>query len=278
MHKLLSIALVAAILGLSLMSFAGDADARRFGGGMSFGSQRMAPQKGFAQRQTVPQQPGMANQRGGARPGFMGILGGLALGGLLGSLLFGGAFQGINLFDILVIGGLLFLVINLLRRNQGPHEAMAWSGFQPGAQGWETQQPTMHAVRPKLDEKHFMRAARDIFLRMQKAWDARDIADIRRFCTPEVAEKIDQEMRNLGNLNTLNEVGMLNAALVDTWVESDLEWAAVAFTAMIREQEIRPDGSSARKVSHEVNETWIFRHDPTSDDPTWYLAGIQQGH
>jgi len=25
-----------------------------------------------------------------------------------------------------------------------------------------------------------------------------------------------------------------------------------------------------------MHETWIFRHAPNADDPTWYLAGIQQ--
>jgi len=45
-----------------------------------------------------------------------------------------------------------------------------------------------------------------------------------------------------------------------------------SFISKIREEE---EGSET--VTHEVQEHWIFRHDPNSDDPTWYLAGIQQG-
>ena len=275
MKKLLTLAM-AAILGLSLLGLADTADAKRFGGGSSFGQQRMQPS--YSQRQATPQQPAMANQRGASRPGFMGMLGGLVMGGLLGALLFGGAFNGINLFDILVIGGLIFLVIHFLRRSAAPREAMAWSGQAASGQSWESQQPTMRAVRPAIDEQHFLAAARDIFVRMQKAWDARDVADIRRFCTPAVADKIEQDMQMMADMRTHNEVGMLNAAIADSWVESDYEWAAVEFTAMLREQEIRADGSLAGEVAHEVNETWVFRHDPKSDDPTWYLAGIQQAH
>jgi len=30
--------------------------------------------------------------------------------------------------------------------------------------------------------------------------------------------------------------------------------------------------------SNNLDETWIFKHAQKSDDPTWYLAGIQQAN
>lgn len=95
--------------------------------------------------------------------------------------------------------------------------------------------------------------------------------EIRAFCLPEVANRIELEMSNLGAKTTETEVATLNAEITDAWVESNLEWVAVHFTAMIQEKE-----TGSETTTDEVQEHWIFQHDPSSEDPTWYLAGIQQ--
>jgi predicted lipid-binding transport protein (Tim44 family) len=255
-----------------------DADARRFGGGSSFGMQRMQPTapKSFSQRQAAPRNPAATNaQRGSARTGMMGMLGGLALGGLLGALFFGGAFNGINLFDILVIGGLVFLAMQFLRR-KAPSGGMAYAGGHAAPRGYTDAMPASQVsiLRPNINEKHFLKAARDIFMRMQTAWDAKDMEDIRRFCTSDVADKIAADMQ--GNTSDRTAVTTLNAQIADTWIESDLEWAAVHFNAMLREQRLDNAGNVLEQSDSDVYETWIFRHDPKAEDPTWYLAGIQQ--
>lgn len=258
-----------------------DADARRFGGGSSFGKHRMqqsAPQ-GFSQ-QKATQRPAAGNmQRGSARTGMMGMLGGLALGGLLGAMFFGGAFEGINFFDILVIGGIIFFVVWFLRRKA--ESSMAYAAGRPQSvptgfeSGFGTQAASQVTVlRPEIDEKHFLKAARDIFMRMQTAWDNKDMEDIRRFCAPEVAHQIEQDMQGPETHKT--EVTTLHAVIGDAWIELDQEWVAVQFDAMMREQAMDSDGQVTERDEHEVRETWIFRHDPKSGDPTWFLAGIQQ--
>ncbi|MDX8392332.1 MAG: Tim44-like domain-containing protein [Mariprofundaceae bacterium] len=257
-----------------------DADARRFGGGSSIGKQRMhqsAP-KNLFQKKTAPRNTGINNQRGAARTGMMGMLGGLALGGMLGAMFFGGAFEGINGFDILVIGGLIFLVIWFLRRKTQPGR-VTYAGQQNQSEtgfGTSAQPSQVTMLRPNINEKHFLKAARDIFMRMQVAWDARDMDDIRRFCTPDIAEKIAADMQE--NTKNRTDVATLHGEISDSWIESDLEWAAVHFTAMLREKSQDSDGEMQEDTSGETHETWIFRHDPTADDPIWYLAGIQQQH
>ena len=281
MKRLLMFAVMAAF-GLSLLGMADDAEARRFGGGMNLGKQRMqqsAPGS-FSQRQAIPRKPTAANQRGAARTGMMGMLGGLAMGGLLGALLFGGAFEGINMFDIMVIAGLIGLFY-LLMRNRQP---MAYAGHygqngtpQESGDAYRftgNEQVTGGAMlRPQIDEKRFLGAARDIYMRMQQAWDAGDIEDIRRFCTSEIADQIAEQMKPGANRT---EVAALDAVISDSWIESDLEWVAVEYTAMLREQRLNESGATLEDESGEVHEIWIFRHDPKSDDPTWFLAGIQQ--
>ncbi len=243
-----------------------NADARRFGGGASFGKHRMhkpATPPAFDRRAGLGQRP--ANQRGHASTGMMGglaggMLGGLLMGGLIGSLLAGDGFQGVNLFDILVLGGLLWLGFTLLRRKAGASPAAA---PMRGA-----------AVRPEFDEAHFLQAAREIFLRMQKAWDAGDLDDIRRFSTPEVADHIARMMREGERHET--EVVTLNAAIDDAWVENDMEYVAVAFDAALRERTLDAAGNTIESQDRTVREIWVFAHDPTSSDPTWHLAGIEQ--
>lgn len=90
------------------------AEAKRMGGGKSFGGknsysqphqnrqQSTSPQGNSAQQ--TPAQAQNAGQRASwaSKGGLMGMLGGLALGGLLGALFFGGAFENINFMDVAV--------------------------------------------------------------------------------------------------------------------------------------------------------------------------------
>lgn len=118
-----------------------EAQAKRMGGGKSFGSRPSysAPY----QRSTTPNDLGnqatrsasqqqaaaqnqAARQNWAGRGGLMGMLGGLALGGLLGSLFFGGAFEGLNLMDMLLFAGIAYLVYRLFA---------AKAGQQPAANG-----------------------------------------------------------------------------------------------------------------------------------------------
>ncbi len=266
----------------SMTGIVSDADARRFGGGMSFGKQRFKQSAPRMQRHATPQKSTAAGQRGSARTGMMGMIGGLALGGMLGAMFFGGAFEGINFFDILIIGGGLMLLFWFMRRktqpmayaNQHGHSSQPHSNADADIYSQGEQVTGGKMLRPEINDKHFLSAARDIYMRMQKAWDSDDIEDIREFCTAEIADRISRDMQTTEKNHT--EVATLNAEIADSWIESDLEWVAVNYTAMLREQALDNNGNSIEDKTTEVNEIWIFQHNPKSDDPTWYLAGIQQ--
>ncbi|RLL52277.1 Tim44 domain-containing protein [Mariprofundus sp. EBB-1] len=288
MKKMMTLAMIA-IFGL-MISGVDQADAKRFGMGSSFGKQRMSQPKSnsFSNRQATPAKSATASgQRGGARTGMMGMIGGLALGGILGAMFFGGAFEGINFFDILIIGGIIALLFFFLRKRAPARQQPSYAGASSTgdfAHDFDSadetivddtpRQPVGTAVRPDINEHHFLPAAKEIYVRMQKAWDSGDIEDIRKFCTAEIAERIGQDMRPDESHTT--DVATLNAEIADSWMESDLEWVAVNYTAMLREQTLDSEGTTTGDNTTEVNEVWIFRHAPQSDDPTWYLAGIQQ--
>jgi len=292
MKKLMTLAMLA-VFAL-MVSGVNEADAKRFGMGSSFGKQRMFQPKSnnFSKRQATPSKSTTAaGQRGSARTGMMGMIGGLALGGMLGAMFFGGAFEGINFFDILIIGGIIALLFFFLRKKAPARQASyAGASASPAnhdfAQDFASdgdadivdhsaREPVGTALRPDINAKHFIPAAKEIYMRMQQAWDNSDIEDIRKFCTAEIADRISQDMQSATAHRT--EVATLNAEIADSWMESDLEWVAVNYNAMLREQTLKDDGSASDDSTTEVNEVWIFRHAPQSDDPTWYLAGIQQG-
>ena len=285
MKKFITLAMIA-FFGL-MVSGIDQADAKRFGMGSSFGKQRMSQPKSnsFSPNKAAPSKSTATGQRGSARTGMMGMLGGLALGGMLGAMFFGGAFEGINMFDILIIGGIALLAFMFLRR-RSPQPSYAGASSNDNFSSafdhdedadiidQSARQPAGTALRPEINEKTFIPAAKEIYMRMQQAWDSGDIEDIRKFCTAEIADRISQDMQS--NTAHSTEVATLNAEIADAWMESDLEWVAVNYTAMLREQTQDKAGNS-NDISTEVNEVWIFRHAPQSDDPTWYLAGIQQG-
>ncbi len=115
---------VAAFLAIVVVAVVGlqDAEARRLGGGKSFGSrpshsspakQSATPARPSPSQQAVQQQNAQRRAQLANRGGLWGMLGGLALGGLLGALFFGGAFENLNFLDIALFGLIGFLLYRL---------------------------------------------------------------------------------------------------------------------------------------------------------------------
>ncbi|BCG63183.1 MAG: hypothetical protein methR_P0877 [Methyloprofundus sp.] len=129
MHKLSGLLLTMVVAVTLSFGNISDAEAKRFGGASSFGSKSSygksynrkssAPKQRSASQQKAHDQNQTARQSMSKRGGLMGMLGGLALGGLLGSLLFGGAFENFNFMDILLFGGIAFVLFKLFAAKAG---------------------------------------------------------------------------------------------------------------------------------------------------------------
>jgi predicted lipid-binding transport protein (Tim44 family) len=288
MKKALLFSLLAIFISVTGLST--TTEAKRFGGGMSFGKMFSKPKR-FAKpvpKQGINKSP---TRSGASAGGMMGILGGLAMGGLLGALFFGGGFEGINLFDMLLIGGVIFLIMRFMRGAAGARREAEYAGHpshhnqtfgqtqpeQNNNESFQSEEITSSASKkPNIDAEYFVNAARNIFVRMQQDWDTKNEDDIRSFCTPEVVEYVLTDMKRVGNNKTRTEIGMLEAKIAETWMESGMEWGAVHFQAKLKEQTLNMLGAVVETENTDLNEIWIFQHTPNSDDPTWYLAGIQQ--
>ena len=274
--------LLAVILGLAviLMTIPDTADARRLGGGGSFGS-RPSYSKSFSKPSapmsspTRQAAPGTAPMQG--RGMFGGMLGGMLMGGLLGSLLFGGGFSGISFMDILLIGGGLFLLMRFLRSRQ---PAAQTAGGPGGAHGmsrdaWQNLRspgggaaPAQEAYPPGFDARDFLNGAKAAYTRMQASWDARDLEDLKQFTSPEVFAEV-QSQASSDPAPGKTEILLLEARLLEAKTVGNQTVATVLFDAMLRED-------SAAAPAQQVREAWHFSRYETGGSSHWVVEGIQQ--
>ncbi len=289
--KRLFLGLAVAIAAAALV--ATDADARRLGGARSLGTQRSitsappasAPARPAQQTQgaasTTAPQPKPAS--GLAR--WAPLLGGLALGGLLGALI-GSSGLGAMLLSWLAIAALAFGVVLLVRMLAGRRTA-GQASLQYAAMGSETVaapppsqasgfeaprggvSPLAASIPAGFDTSGFLRAAKLNFMKLQMANDAGNLDELREFTTPELFEELRRDVAGRGGASQQTDVVSLNADLLEVLTEGDRHWAAVRFSGVIRETPgAAPEG---------FEEIWNLAK-PVDGSSGWLLAGIQQMH
>ena len=278
-------ALIAAC-GLGLVVV--DVEARRLGGGKSFGMQRNTTQ------QAAPQAPAQQQQQAAGTPAqqpaaaatgnkWMGPLAGLALGAGLMALFMnngiGGALMGILL--LAAIAGIALMAFRALRG----HTANAPLQYAGGEQG-NGQQPlsampgggaaahslaatTASAGRWPADfnATEFLRHARLNFVRLQEANDARDSTALADFVTPDVLAAVQEQWQTEGMPQGKTEVVTLESEVLDVATEGLLYIVSVHFSGLIRE-----DGHTEAQSFAEI---WHLEK-PLRGTTGWLVSGIQQ--
>lgn len=270
----LFVSAIIAFAGLSLVAI--DADARRFSGGRNLGMQRSAPAqqqaapKAPAQQQTAPAAP--AQQPAGASK-WLGPLAGLALGAGLAALFLNNGLAGL-LAGLLVIGlmvaAVAFVARALLRGRvaQAPLQyAGAGAGTLPGGAGAHSVAATVGRWPAGFNAAEFVRHAKLNFVRLQEAYDRKDLSMMRDFLAPDVYREIEADIRAAGSADEHTEVLTLEAEVLDVAQEAGSYIVSVRFTGMIRES----DGRDAEPFS----ETWHLEK-PLDGRSGWVVAGIQQ--
>lgn len=262
------------------------AEARRMGGGRSFGSKpsynRSAPNKAPASSPTKSNPT--ATPRSGLR-GMGGMLGGFLMGGLIGSMLFGGGhgFGGPGLFDLLLIGGGLFLLFRYLKSKKmataspgGGGPAMFDRGDSGSMGGWgsgnfipsgaSSASPAV-SYPPGFDPEEFLKGATAIYTRLQNAWDKRDLQDIRVFTSPEVFSEIQDQARQDPTPGK-TELLLINPSILEVRDVDNQTIVSVRYDVTLRED--------TDAVAKQVLELWHFSRNRNNPDDFWILEGIQQ--
>ena len=291
-------AFVLALFAATLVTLP-DAEAKRFGGGMSLGKQfkstpRTAPrqaQQGAANSSKAAGAAGAAGRTSGASR-WLGPLAGLAAGGLLASLFMGDGFEGIQFMDILLIGGLIIGGMMLFKAMRRRSPAVAGAGAS--AYGGPVPAPTMGRdqgqglMLPNLgaaagaataaegedeapswfDGASFLEGSKTHFIRLQAAWDKADFRDIREYTTPQLYAELQRERQRLGEGAQYTEVVTLDAEIVGIRRDGDQAVASVVFAGLIREEE--------NAAADSFREIWHVQHDWDKSEGDWFIAGVQQ--
>jgi predicted lipid-binding transport protein (Tim44 family) len=220
-----------------------------------------------------------------------GIAAGLGIAALLSHFGMGGAF-GEGLGNVLVIVLLVVAAVfvwRMLRGSRGggrmePAYGTADTGGAGGGTGpVSAYTPVTGAAMPgsvaalstpagvsgvpaDFDVAGFLRNAKVYFIRLQAAWDAKNLDDIREFTTPEVFAEIKMQIDEEKGAQNRTEIVTQDAELlgIDTTAADYL--ASVRFTGTIREN----NGAVEPFV-----EVWNFTK-PKDGRTGWLLAGIQQ--
>lgn len=268
--------LAAAILGLGGVLVATDVEARRIGGGRNVGAQRnltappaQTPAKPAQQQAAQGQQQG-AQQAAPASAGsrWLPILGGLALGGILGYLFGGSGLLGILLVALLAIAAVVGVRALLRRRAEAPRP-MQFAGMRDSVRvpvGNELPATTTPTRVPAgFDAAGFLRAAKLNFIKLQAANDAGRLEEIREFTTTELFEELKRDLNGMQQ----TEVTALDAELLELATEGEQHWASVRFSGQVREA----PGAAPEAFA----EIWNLAK-PADGSSGWLLAGIQQMH
>ncbi len=256
------------VLALGVVLALPEAEARRFGGGRSIGIQRNVQKAPPAATPAKPaqQQAQPANAATGSKWGP--ILGGLALGGLLGWLFSSQGLAGILLIALLAFAAVMAFRLLAQRRAPAP-QPMQFAGL---GNETVTAPPPSQTIGGTLrapagfDAQAFLRGAKTNFIKLQLANDARAMDEIREFTTDEVFAELARER---GQAAQQTDVLSLDAQLLEVATEGDKHWASVRFSGLVRET----SGSDPAAFA----EVWHLAK-PVDGSSGWLLAGIQQMH
>jgi predicted lipid-binding transport protein (Tim44 family) len=290
----LAASLAAVFFALTLVAH--DADARRLGGGKTFGKQSSTvtrQQADSPSKQAQPPATAPAPQPAGNRwlGPLAGVAAGLGIGMLLSHFGLGGAFAD-GLGSMIVLGLLLFagvFIWRMLRRGTASPAPMrpmepAYATPAPQAENSNRELSVLGTPLPgsalasasagapwgvpaDFDVAGFLRNAKVYFIRLQAAWDEKNLADIREFTTPEVFAEIKMQLDEEKGAVNKTDVVNLDAVLLGIETGPTDYLASVRFAGSMREN------NRAEATSFE--EVWNLSK-PVEDRGGWLLAGIQQ--
>ncbi len=298
-----------------------DAEAKRLGGGGSFGGKSgfSSPFKRSAARparspaqQQATQQNQATKQSLAQRGGLMGMLGGLAIGGLLGALFFGGAFENLNFMDLLIFGGIAFMLYKLLAARAGKQTLRP--AYNPRAsEGQQTRDSLAREARPTStletasdsgfdtkgwfrgeqagatppDQNQTLEAAPVTPLVVPAGFDAAAFLAGARIAFGDLQKAWDaRDLSVIRSLSTDTMFSELQERIKVLAADNRTDILKVEAELL----EVREVGDSLEAVvlfdtlmreetdaqAQQVREVWHFTKLVASQTPKWYLDGIQQ--
>jgi predicted lipid-binding transport protein (Tim44 family) len=240
-----------------------------------------------------------------ARSLMMGLGAGLLGAGLFGLLSGAGFLSGLGslagmlgfLLQIALIGGVIFLIVRLIRGRREPAMAAPAAGMARDAQASQnpTQrqmmgglmggaaQPAQPAIQPLDLTGDDFGAFEKLLVDVQTAYGAENVPALRAMLTPEMSAYFEGDLSDneaRGAVNKIANVKLLQGDLSEAWREAGGEYATVAMRyaisdALVDRRTGRTIEGDLAKVG-EVTEVWTFVREPNTAQAGWKLSAIQQ--
>ncbi|HHF2905717.1 TPA: Tim44 domain-containing protein [Vibrio diabolicus] len=269
------------------------AEAKKFGGSKSFGKSYKTAPAPKQQQQNTNTVGKDQTAKSSSKKGLMGgLLGGLLAGGLLAAF-FGGAFEGIQFMDILIIGLIAFVIFKLMRgmlgakqgsmnqhRQQPAFGGNASKFEQPNMQNFEQQPNTNnggfggfgaqtdvpHNYPPGFDQAAFINGSREHYRILQGAWNHNQLETIEEYVSPSLFEDLKAERAKLdGEQHT--DVMYVDAEIVRADYDANKAQLSLQFGGRYRD--------TVEGVEEEIEDIWHLERDLTVPNAPWLIVGIQ---
>jgi predicted lipid-binding transport protein (Tim44 family) len=209
--------------------------------------------------------------------------------------------SGIGLFEIFLIGALLFGIYWYIKRRRQAALANAYYQSSMGTaepsypptygqvseqkheEEWDLEKGLSYIrqIDPSFNEKKFQDLCMDHFFNIQGAWANRDMSGTRSLLTEEMFRIIQEDAEKLkseGKINRLENIAVRSVDIVEAWQESGRDYITVRFYANILDYTADEatgkvvSGSKTEPVKFE--EYWTFTR-AVGNNP-WQLSAIQQ--
>ena len=259
-------------------------EAKKFGGGKSFG--KMFQTKPAPSRKASPTNSGSTTQKGAARGGMAkGLLGGLLAGGLIAAMM-GGAFEGVQMMDMILLAVVAFVLIRLFKgmmqakaSAMQPQPAYSNNQFRQAVQenndatfdeeksgGFSHNEDVPYNLPADFDINNFLSGSRDHFRTIQLAWNENDIEKIKEYVSDELFVHLKEERGNLsGEQHT--EVMYVDAEIVRADQLFGIAELSIKFSGRYRD--------TVEGVEEDITDIWHLQREATVDNAPWLIVGIE---
>jgi predicted lipid-binding transport protein (Tim44 family) len=269
-----------------------EADAKRLGGG---GLGKVFKTSPFATKKATPakkdQQQNPAAQK---KSGMMGgLMGGLLAGGLFAALLSNGAFEDIQVMDMIIIALLTFLAIRLFKafmssrqqeqpqmaadgnpqrhRFKMPHDRDAdhSSPVQetPVAQSTSFNQDEVpFNLPPGFDQQGFIEGSLNHYCIVQESWNKGELDVIEEYVSPELFTALSQQHHKL-MAPPQTKVVNLSAEIVRADQAGDSAEISILFRGMCKDE--------LENSQKDIYDIWHLQRDLNTENADWVIVGIE---
>ncbi len=257
-----------------------DADAKKFGGKRSFGKTQKTTTQ---QKQTTDQKATSPTQQKSSKKGLMGgLLGGLLAGGLIAAMM-GGAFEGFQMMDFLIIAGIAFLLFKLFKgmnqakaqaqrpayanNNQFKQQAQPFQAANTGGGFANDADQVPFNLPAGFDLNSFLEGSRGHYKTLQQAWNDNDLSKIQEYVSNELYNELSNDRRELTS-DPQTEVMFLDAQLVRAQTSTELSEISVKFIGRYRDV--------GENIEEDISEVWHLERQLTQENAPWLIVGIEQ--